>query len=112
MNLPNFWYGSCFYGLLRGNHILPAWKILSYYNVKILRLIFSAYQFMWQGDHNTYFHSFSLTLAEVNRSLDNMAQGNRNEERIELEKLIRSMSAVEQKWITRIVLKVFMLIGS
>ena len=32
MNLPNFWYGSCSYGLLWKNHTLYAMKILVWQN--------------------------------------------------------------------------------
>ena len=32
MNLPNFWYGSCSYGLLWENHTLHAWKFLIWRN--------------------------------------------------------------------------------
>ena len=37
MNLPNFWYGSCSYGLLWGNHTLYAWKVLIWWNFGHLR---------------------------------------------------------------------------
>ena len=32
MNLPNFWYRSCSYGALWGNHTLYAWKIRIWQN--------------------------------------------------------------------------------
>ena len=37
MNLPNFLYGSCSYGLLWGNHTLYSWKILFCWNFGHLR---------------------------------------------------------------------------
>ena len=37
MNNPNFWYGSCSYGLLSENHTLHAGKILIWRNLVHLR---------------------------------------------------------------------------
>ena len=58
-------------------------------------------------------HQHSLTVAEVNQYLDNMAQSNVKKDRPgvkrALQLLLRNTSALEQKWLIRIILKVCVL---
>ena len=48
MNLPNFWYGSCSYGLLWENHTLYAGKILIWRNLVHLRPFFGQNWQFWE----------------------------------------------------------------
>lgn len=53
---------------------------------------------------------FSLYVEEINQALDNIAQANVEKKRDEvksiIQRLIRNTSALEQKWLIRIMLKV------
>ena len=48
MNLPNFWYGSCFDGPLSENHTLYAGKILIWQNLVHLRPFFGQNRQFWE----------------------------------------------------------------
>ena len=58
-----------------------------------------------------FLHPDSLTVDDINNSLDLMAQSNaegrRDITKKEIQKVIRNTSALEQKWLIRIMLKVF-----
>ena len=62
---------------------------------------------------HTHTQTHSLTVAEVNQYLDDLAQSNVKKDRPGVKKalqlLLRNTSAVEQKWLIRIILKVCIL---
>ena len=57
-----------------------------------------------------FLHPDSLTVDDINNSLDLMAQSNaegrRDITKKEIQKVIRNTNALEQKWLIRIMLKV------
>ena len=57
----------------------------------------------------------SLTVAQVNQYLDDLANGNTSKDRAGMKKalqlLLRNTSALEQKWLIRIILKVALMWG-
>ena len=63
------------------------------------------------GSTYTHTHTCSLTLAQVNQYLDDLALSNVKKDRPGVKKalqlLLRNTSAIEQKWLIRVILKVY-----
>ena len=70
MNLPNFWYESCSYGFLWGNHTLYAWKVLTWQVFGHLRQKFGHF---WPK--LTVLRVFDLQLPNATMNLPNFWYG-------------------------------------